>query len=103
MLFQVMKMFFLNDLVNYNNAVILYLEDAAFLHSIRLSEQVEVCASDFNVLHTADERASDNLPPAKIQKNVAFKDKNKEIFKQSDEALGGRSHLIGREAGNPPM
>lgn len=83
--------------------MILYLEDAAFLHSIRLSEQVEVCASDFNVLHTADKRASDNLPPAKIQKNHAFKDKKKEVFKQSDEALRRRSHLIGREAGNPPM
>lgn len=60
--------------------VILYLEDAAFLHSIRLSEQVKVCASDFNVLHTADKRASDNLPPAKIQKNAAFQDKKRKYL-----------------------
>lgn len=63
--------------------MILYLEDAAFLHSIRLSEQVEVCASDFNVLHTADKRASDNLPPAKIQKNHAFKDKKRKYLNKA--------------------
>lgn len=79
----------------------LYLEDAALLHSIRLSEQVEVRASDFNVLHAADKRASDNLPPAN-RKNDTIKDKN-QVFKQRDAALRRRTHLIGREAGNPPM
>lgn len=64
----------------------LHLEDAAFLHSIRLSEQVEVGASDFNVLHAADERASDNLPPANIQQREAFRD-TKEACNQSRQRL----------------
>lgn len=55
--------------------VMLYLEDAAFLHSVRLSEQVEVCSSDFHVLHTADERASHDLPPANVHQEVTYETK----------------------------
>ncbi len=52
----------------------LYLEDAAFLHSsVRLSEKVKVRPRDLHVLHTADERARHDLPPANTHEHTQYK------------------------------
>ncbi len=81
----------------------LYLEDAAFLHSVRLSEQVKVRSSDFYILHTADERASHDLPPANVHKIFTRNTNNDPNNVTAARLQRACSHLIGREAGNPPM
>lgn len=49
-----------------------YLQHTSFLHSIGFSEQIKVCPSNLNILHTAHEGARHHLPSAEIIHTFSF-------------------------------
>lgn len=82
------------------------LQHAAFADSKGVSQQVEVGASDLHIFNTAHVRPGHHLSPGRQSDRNTVRRADRRI--QSDPVTSlihplRQTHLIGREAGSPPM